>query len=263
MTRLVNKSFNRFFALGCSFTNYRWTTWPEIVAEDLNVTHFYNLGRGGAGNEFIFNNLMQVDQLYDLNENDLVMICWTNVCREDRYLFGNWETHGNIYTQAFHSADLVKKYYSEPSDLLLHDFAFVKASRALLEYKKVQWHFLQMLPIFEIGNHWDHTSKINNNVFSSLLNIEEQFLNKSFYEVLWNNDVRNKTKKCFDEHPSPGEHFLYLQKVFSHDWKTSTIEKVNELENEYRNNFLNIKKYADLKKYNFTHLRKELESSVF
>jgi hypothetical protein len=138
MNHLITHPIKRFFSIGCSFTSYSWTTWPEILAEDLGIENFYNLGRCGAGNEFMFNRLMQVDQVYDLNENDLVIICWTNICREDRFL-GKWITPGNIYSQDEYNDEFVKKYYFSPELVLLHDFAFIKASRSLLEHKKVQW----------------------------------------------------------------------------------------------------------------------------
>jgi hypothetical protein len=214
MPQLISRPFKRFFAFGCSFTSYLWTSWPEIIAEDLSIENFYNLGKPGAGNEFMFNRLMQVDNEFNLNADDLVIVCWTNTCREDRYTNNRWITPGNIFTQSEYSADFVKRYYQIPEESLVHDFAYIKASQTLLTYKHVQWHFLQMIDISKFADQWDVSIKFNN----SFKKLFAQFpIQPSFYEVLWNNDLTNSKNfnfKFTDSHPTPIEHFTYLKNVF-------------------------------------------------
>lgn len=268
MTSIITKPIKRFFAIGCSFTTYDWTTWAEIVAQDLNVDEYYNLGKCGGGNEFMFNRLMQIDELYNLNRHDLVMICWTNICREDRYI-GEWLTSGNIYTQYIYPDEFVKKYYQYPEHVALHDFAYIKASRMLLEYKKVQWHFLQMMSLFDFANQWVH-HPMHITEFNVLVEPERPFLKKSFYDVLWDNDLQKnkleKEKKIFkkiDGHPSPGEHLKYLQAIFpDHKWKESTLDLVNQRNNEHYNNFKNLKSNENVWDLKFTPLKKSLEPKL-
>lgn len=262
MIELITKPIKRFFAFGCSFTQYHWTTWPEIVAEDLNINDFYNLGKSGAGNEFIFNRLMQADQIFNLNEEDLVIICWTNSAREDKFV-GDWITPGNIYTQNEYSLDFVKKYYAKPELSLLHDFAFIKASRILLQHKKVQWHFLQMISVFDYHDQWKNIP-VENKTLNHLIAFEKKFFNPSFYEILWNNSVKNKFNKenllgnqiKNDGHPSPLEHFEYLKKIFDHNWQLSTTEKIHQLEDEYVKKFIR-------QDYKNNHLRYPLDCAIF
>jgi hypothetical protein len=50
----------RLFAFGCSFTNYRWSTWADCLAPEFD--YFENWGQAGAGNHYIFNSVMECDQ---------------------------------------------------------------------------------------------------------------------------------------------------------------------------------------------------------
>lgn len=257
---LITRPVKRFFAFGCSFTNYFWTTWPEIIAEDLQVSKFYNLGKIGAGNEYIFNKLMQVDQLYNLNDNDLVIICWSNVTREDRYINGHWITPGNIYNIAdTYSEEIINAFYSNPQDLLLHDFAFVKAARILLENRNVNWHFLQMLNTFDNLDQYNQICSVVND-FRELTDIEKKFIKPSFYDILWEGKIYNKLLKIqkqgnfIDLHPTPQEHLDYLKLVFTHEWKHSTIEKVKAIEEQFNQHMSHVKEHKDMT-FGFEKLR--------
>lgn len=236
MPQLINKPPKRFFAFGCSFTNYNWSTWADIVAEELKVP-YYNYGRGGAGNQYIFNTIMQADALYNFNEDDLVMICWTNIAREDRYTKGGWITPGNIFTQSQYDADFIKKWV-EPTGCAIRDFAFIKSITDFLELKNIPHHQMKMMD-FDIIDQWVPTSKLENEQWISnlLVDMYQPVLNKiheSFYKVLWNNDVNFKLdtdRKLIgnlfcDGHPFPYEALTYLQHLFNHQFANETISAV-------------------------------------
>ena len=58
------KKYKRFFAFGCSFTNYYWPTWADIIGQDSNF--YENWAQPGAGNHFIFNSIMFSSMVYVL-----------------------------------------------------------------------------------------------------------------------------------------------------------------------------------------------------
>lgn len=242
--KLINKQPRRFFAFGCSFTSYQWTTWPEIIAEDLGIDEYHNLGIPGAGNELMFNRLMQADTLFKLDEQDLVMICWTNICREDRYVGGNWIAPGNIYSQKEYSDEFVSRYYHDPVSVALHDFAYIKASRFLLEQRGCQWHFMQMLDLVKFHDQWTSDASDLGNL-GTIFATESMHILPSFYEVIWGENIEDRHAieqqlyGKFDGHPSPSEHMQYLSKVFEHDWRAETLARVKLLEDEYHNSRLN------------------------
>ena len=65
---------SRFFAFGCSFTDYQWTTWADIVAAAYPGAEYFNLGRGGTSNQLILYRMMEADQLYNFNKEDLIIV---------------------------------------------------------------------------------------------------------------------------------------------------------------------------------------------
>ena len=96
--------YKRFFAFGCSFTNYKWPTWADLMAKQMPNATYYNLGCSGAGHTFIMSMLNYATKYYNINsDTDLVAIMWSSFYREDRiYLKNNkliWSCPGNIYTQ--------------------------------------------------------------------------------------------------------------------------------------------------------------------
>lgn len=103
---------DRIFAFGCSFTSYAWPTWADILIKDFkdNGKEGYNFGQSGSGNLFIFIKLMEAIKKHEINENDLVMICWTSLQREDRFIDGRWVTPGNIYSQNIYNDAFINKW---------------------------------------------------------------------------------------------------------------------------------------------------------
>ena len=82
---------NRLFTFGCSFTEYRWPTWANILGQ--NFDQFENWGQPGGGNTFILNSLMECINRNIIQANDTVIIMWTSIGREDRWVKGRgWVT---------------------------------------------------------------------------------------------------------------------------------------------------------------------------
>ena len=254
----------RIFCFGCSFTQYLWATWAEIIGYEFNKAEFYNFGKSGAGNQYIFNMLMQADSVYNFTHEDLVMVQWTNVSREDRYLHaghdglhdtetkhGAWSTPGNIYTQGFYDEKWLKMYFSEYG-AMVRDLAFIKAAYQILKHKS-QWHFLQMNNLVMYSNQWDEPKKITDGVtrgFGDKSRIEHlkdvysdaiASLSNSFYDVLYNNNWNQKfesdrrlvNKNFQDGHPHPLEHYDYLKRTFKHDWSARTNKGVSDLQKRW------------------------------
>jgi len=69
---------SRLFAFGCSFTNYSWSTWADCLAPEFD--YFENWGQSGAGNDFIFNSVMECDQRYNFGANDTVLCAGLMSC---------------------------------------------------------------------------------------------------------------------------------------------------------------------------------------
>lgn len=106
----ANKKYKRVFAFGCSFTNYKWPTWADVISFEYPDVEYYNFGKAGGGNLFIFSTIMAANKKYRFTQDDLVLIMWSTFSREDRYIQRGWETPGNIFTQGYYDKEFIKKY---------------------------------------------------------------------------------------------------------------------------------------------------------
>lgn len=176
----------RLFTFGCSFTQYKWPTWADILGQQFN--HYENWGRVGAGNQFIFNSLIECQLKNQLTQTDTVGIMWTNVAREDRYVNNEWVIPGNIYTQTTYSQDFIKKF-CDIRGYYIRDLATIHATKLLLDHIGCQYFFLSMVPVL---NHLQYDNVTDTNeVCDDLLPYYQETLDivhPSIFEVVFNND---------------------------------------------------------------------------
>lgn len=265
---LITNTPERLFTFGCSFTSYAWSMWPEIVSYDLKIP-LYNFGRTGAGNQFIANTITQANAKYNFTSKDLIIVCWTNVCREDRWINGDWILPGNVFSQSEYDQKWVEKFI-DPMGLLIRDLSTISLINSFLESVKCQYHFLCMMDIvnnsdqfnprdskFKSYERFDTEVGKNVDIFTRLCNYYHSDINhiqRSFYDVLWDNNIEKKLNdelKKFngnfhDAHPWPKESLKYLSTVFgNHKFNEETIDRISVIEdsitNEINNYFLNNK----------------------
>lgn len=261
MVKLFSNQPKRFFAFGCSFTNYEWATWANILAYELNVP-FYNFGKIGAGNYYISQAIAQADAVYNFNKDDLVIVCWTNISREDRWIDETgWITKGNIYSQSnAYPPEFVRKYANH-THFALRDFAMVKLVDEML-LNKTQHHHLQMLNLAQKINKWENLDAETNNQVEKLKKIYKTTLDKlqpDYNDVLTNfgdidqkiqKDRREIERKFTDGHPTIAEHYEYLTKTFDYDFKSTTSKLVKDKHEQFvefiRDSYKDVKKPSGL-----------------
>jgi hypothetical protein len=229
----------RLFTFGCSFTGFRWPTWADILGREFD--YYENWGTLGAGNQFIFNSLIECKTRHKFTPDDHIMIMWTNVAREDRYIDRQWINPGNFLTQSFYNKDYVKKVYCERG-FLMRDLATITATIDLLKSWDIKYELMSMIPISNIDQY--EVKKADN--IEDILTLYKESINQikpSVFEVVFNNDWwsrsstffnQEKIEQCYknntedkffsflndmkatsrpDPHPVPEEHLEYLQKV--------------------------------------------------
>lgn len=139
---MVNKQ--RFFSFGCSFTSYKWPTWADILSKDHD--EFYNYGCQGAGNFYIFNAIVEANLKHSITSDDLVVVMWTNVSREDRYVKNRWITPGSIYNQNIYDQNFVKKF-SDERGYYIRDLSLIYAADCILKQIGCRYIFASMMDI--------------------------------------------------------------------------------------------------------------------
>lgn len=236
--KLADRPVQRLFTFGCSFTKYHWTTWPEIVAYELDVP-LYNYGRSGAGNQYIANMISQADAIHNFTENDLIMVSWTNVCREDRYRNQNWITPGNIFTQNVYDNKYVEKWV-DPNGYILRDLCTIKFTINFLENKNCQFHMMSMCDIIDTIDQAQANVLKDLSFKEKIIEMYKKELNQihpNFFNVLWKNNLqkykfprdKEEISEFFsDGHPTPLEHLEYLQNIFPDTFSENTAKAVKE-----------------------------------
>lgn len=146
MHNLDPKKYKRFFAFGCSFTNYKWPTWADIIGQDIEF--YQNWAMPGAGNHFIFNSVIEADARYHYNKDDLVIIFWSTKEREDRYHNNVWLNDNNTTQEKTYGKDWVIRFGVDFRGFLIRDMAYMKAIQDILKHKECDWVNLSWHELF-------------------------------------------------------------------------------------------------------------------
>lgn len=111
MTSWLNIFMNRIFTFGCSFTNYNWHTYADLLNEAhtnqtgifSNADTYQNWGHPGLGNRAIAERVAECHMRNNINENDMVVVQWSGHLRHDFLKFSKdnygsfWQTRGAVF----------------------------------------------------------------------------------------------------------------------------------------------------------------------
>ncbi len=239
--------YNRLFTFGCSFTSWHWPTWADILGQEFKG-RFKNLGMCAAGNEFIFHRLIECHARENLTKDDLIIICWTNFAREDRYLPDRgWTTAGNIFTQNLYNKEWIKRWF-DLRGALIKTVGFISAVKMILDQIGCRYEFISMMPMDQIN---EYDIIFLGEEHKDVLQLYAQTLSHikpSITETLWgkgsyqsHNPVNFYYEQgghiIWDNHPGPSEHLDYLNLMLPElgiTLSSETIDYVNVWEQKVR-----------------------------
>ena len=175
----------RLFAFGCSFTqSNRSPTWADIVGREYS---FFNWGRAGAGNSFIFYSLMECVKRNNITADDTVAIMWTSIGREDRYNSRRgWVTPGSIYNQTEYDHNFVEQF-ADPTGYLIRDMAHVAGAKKILDAIGCRYYFLSTVPLSIYDDNVDNRFDIDGQIID-LYRDEIDCILPSIYSTVFDND---------------------------------------------------------------------------
>jgi hypothetical protein len=249
MIDINNIKHKRIFCFGCSFTEYIMPTWADILKLyfENTGTEVYNFGRSGAGNYYMFNNIVEKGLHYDFTKDDLILIQWSGIFREDRYKNRFWWTPGNILSQSVYSKSIVDNILFDEVGMMKRDFSYVHAIQKMLEADNIDYEMFSMNGLVPVDQYYTDISD-NNHLrpeeipeFSELTSLYHDTLMKvhpSVYKILWNNKpyLKKIQNNPCEFHPLPTEHLSYLEKVFqfkpSDELRTHIDDITKELLND-------------------------------
>lgn len=241
----------RLFTFGCSYTNYYWPTWADILGKSFD-SHI-NYGADGAGNFYIFKTLIDSFAEHNINKDDTVAIMWSTVTREDRFIYGDWKLLGNIFNAApFYDSKFHKKY----CDLTLQGFyerdvPLFHAAQILLDNTKCKHYIMSVIDIcasYEIVR--------PKNSFFSLQGSELESKYKTTLDRIihpavdtWLGPLNRRPYYAkWDAHPWPTDHLRWVKFIFKDyhitqetvDWVTENQRFFQEEKSKRRAKYHNI-----------------------
>lgn len=233
----------RLFTFGCSFTKYIWPTWADLLG--LEFEQHYNYGKTGGGNLFIACSVAEAVATHNITSDDTVLIMWTNVTREDRYINNRWFTPGNIFTnQRDYSEDFIKNMVSIRG-CYVRDMAQIFLTDNLLQKIGCRYEFMS---IVDVDNSDQYDQKNSSDEVQDVLNLYKLSIDKfkpSFHKIVFNYDWRNnkpiydinnnKLIERFDLHPLPIEHIEYINLVLpEYKFSDKTTEIAKDIDTKIR-----------------------------
>lgn len=251
----------RFFYSGCSLTDYAYPTWADIIAYDLitqgKIDKAFNLGRGGACNDYILTSLLLVHQQNKITDNDVVGVGWTNPERHsliNEYSQGrlpnldyhiDWRTYGNVanshlwnqiplHLDIINTEEYLLKSTSNAFNTIHNLFDITYETR--FEVKELE----RRLEFPPEGQKFD---RYLTDTYNKLINV-----------ISWQDYEMDEVQKFFfSSHPSISNHLDHAKRIA--DLHPDTISHVMELHNDLfdlLNSFIlkhsndqNIKQLAD------------------
>jgi hypothetical protein len=216
-TKIDFTRYKRIFAFGCSFTNYKWATWADMMAKQMPHAEFINAGRTGAGNLHIAAQVSQYNHKFKFTHADLVLVMWSTFMREDKYILRCWKTPGNIFTQSEYPEDYVKKY-ADTRGYLIRDLVLIDGTTAIL--KSMPAHAINLMGVpakYQSDNDTDDVIQLYWPLLSSF---PKTFLEFMGGEWKHGHEYYCPTHPIFgqhtmfkDYHPHELDHFNYLKSI--------------------------------------------------
>ena len=133
----------RIFAFGCSFTEYEWPTWADII---LYKNQGVNYGATGSGFEQIVSSLVQCDIDYKLNSEDVVIIVFPNLLRWDCPFYPKMISHGNIMSSPW--TKHINKLWSVDG-IIYKNINLIYMLDTFLKAKGVKYRYSSIVDLFK------------------------------------------------------------------------------------------------------------------
>lgn len=123
----------RLFTFGCSYTEYIWPTWSDIIAKDLDCEN-HNYAKAGMGNQGIACRTIEANEKHKFCKDDLVCILWSGWQRVDLLKEGKWITEGNILNSYYYNDEYISNHWSEENDIVRNKTAILQTNAYLKSF---------------------------------------------------------------------------------------------------------------------------------
>jgi len=221
---------SRIIIFGCSFTQYGWPTWANILGYDSD-TEYHNFAIAGLGNVGIMHRVMEADIKLKFTKDDKILILWSSWSREDRVRDCNWIATGSVFNSRNpeYNNYFIKRYWNIDNDT-------VKNASAIIAVNKMYGDIIEwQATAFKLGS-------------SEAINIKRKSSSRELFdlyaarlpELPYYNFERDNRSLAFgmiqDSHPDIIQHMEILQEfiypALGKQLKQTTIDRFTALHND-------------------------------
>lgn len=210
-------SKKRLFTFGCSFTQYKWPTWADILG--LNFDEFYNFGQPGSGIFYMLYHFVHGNEYYKFNENDTLIFMLSDEARYDIINDDEWLNKGLIYnSENVYGKKFIEKF--TPTHAVESSYVYISLLKEKLDKIGCKYEIVYAFePFFEnsvdlfgddVINIWNKKYNLTNKNIDSLSNFSKSVSHSSYYLV---NDLSKE--KYLDGHCNIFTNLRYVKKYFS------------------------------------------------
>ena len=245
----------RVWGFGCSFTQYFYPTWADILIHEVEQQGHTgeNWGSCGKGNLYIANKVMECHARNQLGPNDYVFICWSNYFREDAHTDKlGWHTPKSIFRQTEYKDGTVNgfgsvKYYA------MRDLALIQSTKLSLQALGVNQYHFSILPMTGGDRGIDKVSNVYN------LEFDGPAMMSSLGLMLQDEETKRNRIRSFppenpidtleEWHPLPYEHLEYIEKYIQPkvNWlNTGVTENTKSFVDSWNNKIFSMPEPVDL-----------------
>lgn len=203
---------NRLIASGCSYTDYYWTTWADVIGPEYSEYH--QVGMGGADNAFVARSVVNTAR-----PGDTVIVMWSSYDRFSRYSDqviplpkdpnNHWEHVGSavlwdkvFFVNYYHR---VERFHTTMDYVQLVELHSKSVGYDVYHFSAFPFFLAETEKnidprIVDIYNRYD----IKNNYLTSVLSLSE--FREANYNMLINGN---------DNHPTPLCHWDYAEQIIA------------------------------------------------
>lgn len=231
----------RIFTFGCSFTNWVWPTWANIL---LYQNDGINFGYGGAGLEHTLHSIIECDRKYNFTENDIVIVMYTTPIRWDLILGDNtlkWICMGQTITSDY--IKYLDELYSIEG-LIYKSLNNVLIIDNYLKNKNVKSYMTSINDIFIDFHNYFENVEIGDNLKELVSYVQSQIKldMTNMHSFLLGNHKKWTTNKIWtdlsDYHPTTLSHYKWMMNNFPEELKSlikADEETIKQIENDIKN----------------------------
>jgi|AntAceMinimDraft_12_1070368.scaffolds.fasta_scaffold02628_3 hypothetical protein len=219
---------SRIIIFGCSYTQYGWPTWANILGYDMEI-EYHNFALPGLGNVGIMHRMVEANAKLKFNKDDKIFILWSSWSREDRIRNSNWVCTGSVFNggNTEYNRYFIKRYWSYDNDIVKNSTAIIAANKMFGEYITWQGSAFKLAK-----NEAFKTKKTSSEI--------TKFYLDQLPEIPYYNFERSEFQKPFDViqdcHPDIIQHMQILQEfiypAIDKQLQQSTVDIFSSLHND-------------------------------